>query len=76
MEEIVHDIEQLQCLRALRLEGNSVGVEAAQAIAKALEGKDLLQVPRCVVYIYGRSDGCIVHILLLNCYQLELFKNI
>lgn len=45
VEEIVHDIEQLQCLRALRLEGNSVGVEAAQAIAKALEGKDLLQ--RC-----------------------------
>lgn len=51
VEEIVHHIEQLQCLRALRLEGNSVGVEAAQAIAKALEGKDLLQVLRCVAYI-------------------------
>lgn len=44
VKELVRDIEQLQCLRALRLEGNSVGVEAARAIAKALEGKDLLQV--------------------------------
>jgi len=43
-EELVRDIEQYQVLRALRLEGNTVGVEAAQAIAKALESKDLLQV--------------------------------
>uniref|UniRef100_A0A7N8YH13 Ran GTPase-activating protein 1 n=1 Tax=Mastacembelus armatus TaxID=205130 RepID=A0A7N8YH13_9TELE len=45
VEELVHEIEQYQGLRALRLEGNTVGVEAAQAIAKALESKDLLQ--RC-----------------------------
>lgn len=44
VKEIVRDIEQHQCLRALCLEGNSVGVEAARAIAKALEDKDLLQV--------------------------------
>lgn len=43
-EELVREIEQYQCLRALRLEGNTVGVDAAQAIAKVLEGKDLLQV--------------------------------
>ncbi|XP_033990733.1 LOW QUALITY PROTEIN: ran GTPase-activating protein 1b [Trematomus bernacchii] len=45
VEELVRDIEQFQGLRALRLEGNTVGVEAAQAIAKALENKDHLQ--RC-----------------------------
>ncbi|KAL3051131.1 hypothetical protein OYC64_001411 [Pagothenia borchgrevinki] len=45
VEELVRDIEQFQGLRALRLEGNTVGVEAAQAIAKALENKDQLQ--RC-----------------------------
>ncbi|KAM4524331.1 ran GTPase-activating protein 1b [Odontesthes bonariensis] len=45
VEELVREIEQYQGLRALRLEGNTVGVEAAQAIAKALESKDLLQ--RC-----------------------------
>ncbi|KAK2820873.1 hypothetical protein Q5P01_023832 [Channa striata] len=45
VEALVRDIERYQGLRALRLEGNTVGVEAAQAIAKALENKDLLQ--RC-----------------------------
>lgn len=44
VEELVREIQQYQCLRALRLEGNTVGVDAARAIAKALEGKDLLQV--------------------------------
>lgn len=44
MEELVREIEQCRCLRALCLEGNTVGVEAAIAIAKALESKDLLQV--------------------------------
>lgn len=44
VEELVREIEQYQGLRALRLEGNTVGVDAAQAIAKALESKDLLQV--------------------------------
>ncbi|XP_037611812.1 ran GTPase-activating protein 1b [Sebastes umbrosus] len=45
VEELVREIEQYQGLRALRLEGNTVGVDAARAIAKALEGKDQLQ--RC-----------------------------
>uniref|UniRef100_A0AAZ3NUE5 Ran-GTPase activating protein 1 C-terminal domain-containing protein n=1 Tax=Oncorhynchus tshawytscha TaxID=74940 RepID=A0AAZ3NUE5_ONCTS len=44
VKELVREIEEYQGLRALRLEGNTVGVEAAQAIAKALECKDQLQV--------------------------------
>lgn len=44
VEEIVQEIEQFQGLKALRLEGNTVGVEAAQAISKALESKKDLQV--------------------------------
>lgn len=44
MEELVREIEQHQSLRALRLEGNTVGVDAARAIAKVLESKDMLQV--------------------------------
>lgn len=44
VEELVREIEQHPCLRALCLEGNTVGVDAAQAIAKALESKDMLQV--------------------------------
>lgn len=47
VEELVRDIEQYQGLRALRLEGNTLGVDAARAIAKALENKDLLQVHLC-----------------------------
>ncbi|KAG7281156.1 hypothetical protein CRUP_032859 [Coryphaenoides rupestris] len=39
VEEIVKEIEEFQGLEALRLEGNTIGVEAAQAIAKALETK-------------------------------------
>ncbi|KAJ0044250.1 hypothetical protein NL108_004067, partial [Boleophthalmus pectinirostris] len=42
-EDLVKEIDQYQDLRALRLEGNTLGVEAAQAIAKVLEKKDLLQ---------------------------------
>ncbi|KAM4715076.1 ran GTPase-activating protein 1b [Anableps anableps] len=45
VRELLSKIEQYQGLRALRLEGNTVGVEAAKAIAKALESKDQLQ--RC-----------------------------
>ncbi|XP_012670115.2 ran GTPase-activating protein 1b [Clupea harengus] len=41
--KIVRAIEEFQGLRALRLEGNTIGVEAAQAIAKALESKSELQ---------------------------------
>ncbi|KAL0983987.1 hypothetical protein UPYG_G00135550 [Umbra pygmaea] len=43
VKELVRDIEKYQGLRALRLEGNTLGVEAAKAIAKALESKDQLQ---------------------------------
>ncbi|XP_072299850.1 ran GTPase-activating protein 1-like [Eucyclogobius newberryi] len=39
VEEIVKEIQDFEGLRALRLEGNTFGVEAAQAIAKALETK-------------------------------------
>lgn len=40
----MREIEHYTGLRALRLEGNTVGVDAARAIAKALQSKDLLQV--------------------------------
>lgn len=40
----MRDIRRSSDLRALRLEGNTVGVEAAQTIAKALENKEMLQV--------------------------------
>ncbi|KAJ7984756.1 hypothetical protein DPEC_G00358070 [Dallia pectoralis] len=43
VKELVGEIEKYQGLRALRLEGNTLGVEAARAIAKALESKDQLQ---------------------------------
>ncbi|XP_034045299.1 ran GTPase-activating protein 1a isoform X2 [Thalassophryne amazonica] len=39
VEEIVKEIRDFQGLQALRLEGNTIGVEAALAIAKALENK-------------------------------------
>lgn len=44
VEKIVLEIEQFHGLKALRLEGNTLGVEAAQAISKALESKKDLQV--------------------------------
>ncbi|XP_069087345.1 ran GTPase-activating protein 1 isoform X1 [Pleurodeles waltl] len=37
--EVIKEIEEYEELQALRLEGNTVGVEAAKAIAKALESK-------------------------------------
>uniref|UniRef100_A0A8C8DJS8 Ran GTPase-activating protein 1 n=1 Tax=Oryzias sinensis TaxID=183150 RepID=A0A8C8DJS8_9TELE len=43
VEEIVKKIQDFEGLEALRLEGNTVGVEAAQAIAKALETKNELK---------------------------------
>ncbi|XP_073684238.1 ran GTPase-activating protein 1b isoform X1 [Garra rufa] len=43
VKEIVQKIEQCQGLQSLRLEGNTLGVEAAQAIAKALEVKRELE---------------------------------
>ncbi|KAG9483866.1 hypothetical protein GDO78_009668 [Eleutherodactylus coqui] len=44
-EEVVQEIERFEGLQALRLECNTVGVEAAKAIAKALEKKPDLK--RC-----------------------------
>lgn len=38
------EIQDFEGLQALRLEGNTVGVEAAQAIAKALETKSEFKV--------------------------------
>ncbi|XP_039543488.1 ran GTPase-activating protein 1a [Pimephales promelas] len=43
VEKMVKEIEEFDGLRALRLEGNTIGVEAAQTIAKALEKKSDLQ---------------------------------
>lgn len=40
----MQEIEQYQGLRSLRLEGNTLGVEAARAIAKSLEAKRELEV--------------------------------
>ncbi|XP_069508851.1 ran GTPase-activating protein 1 [Ambystoma mexicanum] len=37
--EVIKEIEKYEELQALRLEGNTVGVEAAKVIAKALESK-------------------------------------
>lgn len=43
-EEVIKQIEEFDGLEALRLEGNTVGVEAAKVIAKALEKKSELKV--------------------------------
>uniref|UniRef100_A0A8C2ETS5 Ran GTPase-activating protein 1 n=1 Tax=Cyprinus carpio TaxID=7962 RepID=A0A8C2ETS5_CYPCA len=43
VEKMVRAIQEFDGLRALRLEGNTIGVEAAQTIAKALEKKSDLQ---------------------------------
>ncbi|NXC34335.1 RAGP1 protein, partial [Campylorhamphus procurvoides] len=44
-EEVIKQIEEFDGLEALRLEGNTVGVEAAKVIAKALEKK--CELKRC-----------------------------
>uniref|UniRef100_A0A670Y0K3 Ran GTPase-activating protein 1 n=1 Tax=Pseudonaja textilis TaxID=8673 RepID=A0A670Y0K3_PSETE len=44
-EDVIKEIEEFDGLEALRLEGNTVGVEAAKVIAKALEKKS--QLKRC-----------------------------
>uniref|UniRef100_A0A663EWC8 Ran GTPase-activating protein 1 n=1 Tax=Aquila chrysaetos chrysaetos TaxID=223781 RepID=A0A663EWC8_AQUCH len=44
-EEVIKQIKEFDGLEALRLEGNTVGVEAAKVIAKALEKKSELK--RC-----------------------------
>lgn len=45
-QEVIKEIEAFEGLEALRLEGNTVGVEAAKVIAKALEKKSELKVRR------------------------------
>ena len=42
--EIVKAIEDSKDMQSLRLEGNTVGVDAAEAIAKALEKKSEFEV--------------------------------
>lgn len=44
-KDVIKEIEEFDGLEALRLEGNTVGVEAARVIAKALEKKSELK--RC-----------------------------
>lgn len=46
VEDMVKEIQDFKGLQALRLEGNTIGVEAAQAIAKALETKSEFKVWR------------------------------
>lgn len=46
------EIQDFEGLQALRLEGNTVGVEAAQAIAKALETKSEFKVCRFYLLKY------------------------
>ncbi|XP_038639429.1 ran GTPase-activating protein 1b [Scyliorhinus canicula] len=41
--EIIEEIEGFESLQALRLEGNTIGVEAAKAIARSLSNKKELQ---------------------------------
>ncbi|XP_020386892.2 ran GTPase-activating protein 1b [Rhincodon typus] len=41
--EIIEEIERFEHLQALRLEGNTIGVEAAKAIARSLSNKKELQ---------------------------------
>lgn len=61
VEGLVSEIAQYHGLRALRLEGNTIGVEAAQAIAKALENKDQLQVQYTVLPIsYNRLSVAVL----------------
>ncbi|KAF4106633.1 ran GTPase-activating protein 1b [Onychostoma macrolepis] len=43
VKEMVQEIERCQGLQSLRLEGNTLGVDAAQAIAKSLEAKRELE---------------------------------
>lgn len=51
VEDMVKEIQEFEGLQALRLEGNTIGVTAAQAIAKALETKSdfKVQTSNCFV---------------------------
>ena len=48
VKEIVKDIEAINNLREIRLSGNTFGVEAARAIAKAMKKQDALEV---IIYL-------------------------
>lgn len=76
VEELVREIEQHPCLRALCLEGNTVGVDAARAIAKALESKDMLQVLISVHGFYTLhtkneyiNKGKAYHLIAINLFE-------
>ncbi len=49
------EIQDFKGLQALRLEGNTVGVEAAQAIAKALETKSEFRVCVFILDLFYHS---------------------
>lgn len=66
-------IREFEGLRALRLEGNTFGVEAAQAIAKALEDKRDFQVHTMSMHRLATSHNvsdlitqfyCLTHIVV------------
>lgn len=54
------EIQEFDGLQALRLEGNTIGVEAAQAIAKALETKSELKV--WIVFVDSHFEYCVHHL--------------
>lgn len=63
VEDLVHEVEEFQGLRALRLEGNTFGVEAAQAIAKTLEKKGEFEVPIAGVFFFLGGAGVLFRLI-------------
>lgn len=57
-EEVIKQIEEFDGLEALRLEGNTVGVEAAKVIAKALEKKSELKVRPSSGWWWWKGKKC------------------
>ncbi|XP_072444641.1 ran GTPase-activating protein 1b isoform X2 [Chiloscyllium punctatum] len=62
--EIIEEIEKFEHLQALRLEGNTIGVEAAKAIAKSLSNKKELQKCYWSDMFTGRLRSEIPHALI------------
>lgn len=50
VKEIVDEIENCKTMTALRMEGNTLGVEAAEEMAKALAKHPEFQVGICVLF--------------------------
>jgi len=50
-KDIVDAIEECEHMTALRLEGNTVGVEAAEAIAKAIGKHSEFEVYNCCLWL-------------------------